>query len=74
MTFTLCGIVALATIYCFLDSGETKIKETKGDGYIRDHNDLFSGKTYEIKKINDNTTIIRDHNNLFSGKTYTINK
>lgn len=80
MTFTLCSIVALAAICCFLDSGETNSKETKGDGYIRDHNNLFGGKTYEIKKIkkikkiNNNTTIVRDHNNLFNGKTYKINK
>ena len=74
MTFTFCSIVTLAAIYCLLDSGETKSKETKGDGCIRYHNNLFSGKTYEIKKINNNTTIVRDHNNLFSGKTYTINK
>lgn len=74
MTFTLCSIVALAAICCFLDSGETNSKESKGDGYIRDHNNLFGGKTYEIKKINNNTTIVRDHNNLFNGKTYKINK
>ena len=50
MTFTFCSIVTLAAIYCLLDSGETKSKETKGDGYIRDHNNLFSGKTYTVNK------------------------
>ncbi len=74
MTFTLCSIVALAVIYCCLDSSETNYKETKGDGYIRDHNNIFGGKIYEIKKIDNNTTIVRDHNNIFGGKTYKINK
>ena len=50
MTFTFCSIITLPAIYCILDSGETKTKETKGDGYIRDHNNLFSGKTYTVNK------------------------
>lgn len=49
MTFTFCSLIGLAIIYCLLDDKEADRNTKKGSKiYVRDHNNLFSGKTYEI--------------------------